>query len=96
MSCGIGHKHGLDPVLLWLWCRLAALIQTLAWGTSIYLRVWPKKSKKEKKLDQYKNFELLCFIPETNAVLIINYTSIKKKKKKESVLLPSWCWTSNL
>ena len=33
LSCGIGHRHGLDPVLLWLWHRLAAaaLIQPLAW-----------------------------------------------------------------
>ena len=33
MSCGVGHRRGLDPVLLWLWCRLAAAtsIRTLAW-----------------------------------------------------------------
>ena len=24
MSCGTGHRCGLDPVLLRLWCRLAA------------------------------------------------------------------------
>ena len=32
-SCGISHRCGLDPVLLWLWCRLAATapIQPLAW-----------------------------------------------------------------
>ena len=23
-SCGVGHRHGSDPALLWLWCRLAA------------------------------------------------------------------------
>ena len=23
-SCGVGCRCGLDPVLLWLWCRLAA------------------------------------------------------------------------
>ena len=22
VSCGIGRRHGSDPVLLWLWCRL--------------------------------------------------------------------------
>ena len=29
----IGRRHGLDPALLWLWCRLApvASIQPLAW-----------------------------------------------------------------
>ena len=31
MSCGVGRRHGLDPMLLWLWCRpaAAALIQPL-------------------------------------------------------------------
>ena len=24
VSCGVGHRHGSDPWLLWLWCRLAA------------------------------------------------------------------------
>ena len=33
MSCGVGHRRGLDLALLWLWCRLAAtaLIGPLAW-----------------------------------------------------------------
>ena len=33
MSCGVGHRCGLDRALLWLWYRLAAiaLIQPLAW-----------------------------------------------------------------
>ena len=26
MSCGVGHRHGLDIALLWLWCRLAATV----------------------------------------------------------------------
>ena len=25
MSCGVGHRHGSDPALLWLWHRLAAV-----------------------------------------------------------------------
>ena len=33
MSCGVGHRHGSDPALLWLGGRpaAAALIQPLAW-----------------------------------------------------------------
>ena len=33
MSCGVGHGRGLDPELLWLWCRPVATapIQPLAW-----------------------------------------------------------------
>ena len=32
-SCGVGCRHSLDPMLLWLWCRLAAvvLIRHLTW-----------------------------------------------------------------
>ena len=33
MRSGVGRRRGLDPVLLWLWCRLAAVapIGPLAW-----------------------------------------------------------------
>ena len=33
MSCGVGHRHGSDAELLWLWCRpvVTALIGPLAW-----------------------------------------------------------------
>ena len=33
MSSGVGHRHGLDLVSLWLWCRQAAKtpIKPLAW-----------------------------------------------------------------
>ena len=33
MSCGVGHRCGSDPALLWLWCRLAATapIRPIAW-----------------------------------------------------------------
>ena len=24
VSCAVGHRHGLDPELLWLWCRPTA------------------------------------------------------------------------
>ena len=33
MSHGVGHSHGSDPSLLWLWCRpvATAAIEALAW-----------------------------------------------------------------
>ena len=33
VSCGVGRRHGSDPPLQWLWCRLVvtALIGPLAW-----------------------------------------------------------------
>ena len=33
VSCGVGRRRGLDPMLLWLWCRSVATapIRPLAW-----------------------------------------------------------------
>ena len=49
MSCGVGHRLGLDLVLLWLWCRLAAaaLIQLLAKDSTGH---GPKKKKRKQTL----------------------------------------------
>ena len=49
MNCGIGHRHGLGPVLLWLRCRLAAaaLIQSLAWELPYAADAALKKEKKK-------------------------------------------------
>ena len=51
MSCGVGHRRGSDPALLWLWCRLAAtaLIRPLAWELP-YAMGAALKRQKEKKL----------------------------------------------
>ena len=52
MSCGVVCRHGLDPALLWLWCRLVAtaLIRPLAWeppyGTGAAQEIAKKKTKK--------------------------------------------------
>ena len=49
MSCGVGHRHGSDPVLLWLWCRLATVtpIQPLAWELPYAIGAALKKKKKK-------------------------------------------------
>ena len=51
ISCGVGHRHGSHPKLLWLWCRLAviALIRPLAWELPYALSAALKKTKKKKK-----------------------------------------------
>ena len=51
MSCGVGRRHGLDPVLLWLWCRPAAVapIQCLAWEPPYAAGVALKKQKQKQK-----------------------------------------------
>jgi len=48
MSCGVGHRHGSDLALLWLWHRLAALIQPLAWEPPYAAGAALKKTKDKK------------------------------------------------
>ena len=50
MSCGIGHRRGLDPVLLWLWCRsvATALIRPLAWEPPYAMNAALENTKKKK------------------------------------------------
>ena len=57
MSCGVGCRHGSDPVLLWLWHRPAAAtpIQSLAWeltqasGAALKQTTTTNKQKQEEK-----------------------------------------------
>ena len=52
VNCSVGCRCGLDPVLLWLWCRLAAvtLIRPLAWGPPYATDVALKSKKTKTKL----------------------------------------------
>ena len=57
MSCGVGHRHGSDPALLWLWHRpvAAALIRPLAWEPPYAVgAALEKKGKKDKKKKKKK------------------------------------------
>ena len=51
MSCGVGHRHGLDPALLCLWCRLVgtAPIRPLAWEPPYAVGAALKRKKKKEK-----------------------------------------------
>ena len=57
MSCGIGRRCGLDPVLLWLWCRLAAtaLNGPLACEHPCAADIALEKTKKKKERKKRKN-----------------------------------------
>ena len=56
MSCGIGCRHGLDPTLLWLWRKPAAIapIRLLAWEPPYAASADIKRKKKEKKSLVYR------------------------------------------
>ena len=62
MSCDVGRRRGLDPVLLWLWHRpvVTALIQPVAWEPPYAAGVAKKrqKDKKKKKKKKKKNLRL--------------------------------------
>ena len=49
-SCGVGRRHGSDPVLLWLWCRLVATapIRPLTWEPPNAIGAALEKTKRQK------------------------------------------------
>ena len=50
VGCGVGHRSVLDPELLLLWCRLAAvaLIRPLAWEPPYAVGVVLKRKQTNK------------------------------------------------
>ena len=50
MCCDVGRRCGSDPVLLWLWCRAAAVdpIGPLAWEPPYAIGAALKRQKKSK------------------------------------------------
>ena len=92
-SCGTGRRQGLDPVLLWLWHRPAAvaLIQPLAWelpyaaGTALKSQNGKKKKKKRIKENPEQECYLLNFL---NAFKI---PELKLYKKHSSHLKMKRC-----
>ena len=62
MSCGVGHRHGSTPTLLWLWHRPAATALTgpLAWEPPYAAgAVLAKTKKKKEKKNLQVNFDLV-------------------------------------
>ena len=57
VTCGVGHRRGLDLVLLWLWCRLVAtaVIQPLALEPPYAVGTTLKKTKTKNSDDNSNN-----------------------------------------
>ena len=73
MSCGIGHRRGLDLALLWRRHRWAATarIQPLAWEPPYAVDVALKKAKQTNKkiktvLRRKKGKQLMKFLTQCN------------------------------
>ena len=64
MSCDVGHRRGLNLVLLWLWRRsgATALIWPVAWEPAYAVGVALKRQKKKKK-EKRENEQLLLLFP---------------------------------
>ena len=68
MSCGVACRCGLDPKLLWLWCRpeATALIQPLAWEPPYAMDAALKRQKEKKKkeiedlVEKYTLYDCEC------------------------------------
>ena len=65
VSCGVGHRCGSDPTLLWLWCRPAAVapIRPLAREPPSAAGEALKSKKKKKK----KEWPFLLYFPPFKA-----------------------------
>ena len=50
--CGVGRRHSSDPVLLWLWCRLAAVAPIGPQPGNFHM--WGCSPKKKKKPTGYQ------------------------------------------
>ena len=78
---GIWHCHrcGSDPVLLWLWCSLAAAaqIQPLAWELQYVVGAALKRQKKQKTKNTHKKPH--CKPAVMEKVQIIINEKIKKE-----------------
>ena len=62
MSCGVGGRCSLDPALLWLWRRPAAVaaIGPVAWEPPYAVDVALKRQKtKKKKCVVYRQWEVI-------------------------------------
>ena len=91
MSCGIGHRHGSDLVLLWLWCRPAAiaLIQPLPWEPPYAMGVALKDKIKKSKPKNFKSSKRKKQIPQYKGTFIklqadfpAETFQIRREKKK--------------
>ena len=59
MSCGVGHRGGSDPKLLWL--AATALIRPLAWEPPYAAEAAQRNSKKTKKKKKKKAYDYSFF-----------------------------------
>ena len=77
MSCGVGRRCGSDLVLLWLWCRPAAVapIRPLAWEPSCAAGSALKRRKKKKNQTELRDQIIRCLWNEEKLSLLAKNVS---------------------
>ena len=90
MSCGVGSRHGLDSILLWLWCRPAAvaLIRTLACELIYAAGAALKKKKTTTKTT--KKIQVSHLSNQKNEVTCIEMRKDVGAAGREQVLCYIW------
>ena len=80
MSCGIGHRRGMGPALLWLWCgpAAAALIGPLAWEPPHATGMALEKAKRHKRKNTI--VELYYLIVQLHSLIILIINSLMERK----------------
>ena len=73
MSCGVDWRHGLHSVLLWLWCRPAAiaLIPPLVWELPYAACVALRKAKQTNKKHKISHLCYFIFLDWFQKVILI-------------------------
>ena len=75
MSCDVGHRHGSDPTLLWLWHGLAAVapIRPLVWEPPCAVDAALKRHniylKKKKEHQIFYIISMILFIVLSSSIL---------------------------
>ena len=71
LSCGVGGRHGLDPVWLWLCRRTAtAPIQPLTWEPPYAVVQACKDKKKKKKKKKKRIYRYINILLNLNVVVV--------------------------
>ena len=97
MSCGVGHRHSSDPMLLWLWHRPAAIAPSwpLAWKPPYAMGVALKRKKKKKRKKKELLWTKLWPVPFHRPIFAWLRNSASEEGNRYRTLhltmvLPSW------
>ena len=92
MGYGVGHRQGSDPLLLWLWCRLAAVapFRPLIWETPYAAGAILKrqKIKNNQKNSDTKLSTLELWLGEQRTAWRVG----GKMQTSDTLQANSWCW----